>query len=368
VPDFGRYVLSVAETEVKNANGLNVPTDSFGEFLVRVTDPAVIYVNRFADSVDANVGNGVCADSSGDCSLRAAIQEANAAAPASRTIVLDEGTYELDLPPVPDATNSFPVPEGNTWCFVGARGFESSDERSGDLDIRGNVTILGNQASATTIDGGRLDRVFKVYPGSSLVLNRATVTGGQALDGSGILSAGSLSLDLVKLTANSALRGGGSIAVWNGHTEIERSMILENDALHGGGVFVCNGATVDISSSTIAKNVASIDGGGLYSSFGGAIQVTNSTISENRSPVGGSAIVNPVHLGKAAAGDSYSTDDRFHVYDLDDHLYVRDRQTGRYEQVDVSNEGVSGNNPSQFDAFFHPSISKDGRLVAFHAN
>lgn len=37
-------------------------------------------VNSSGDTVDANVGNGVCAGSSGQCTLRAAVMEANASA------------------------------------------------------------------------------------------------------------------------------------------------------------------------------------------------------------------------------------------------------------------------------------------------
>ena len=37
---------------------------------------AAFIVNTTADTNDANVGNGVCADASSQCSLRAAMQEA----------------------------------------------------------------------------------------------------------------------------------------------------------------------------------------------------------------------------------------------------------------------------------------------------
>src|SRR3954468_19623754 len=41
---------------------------------------ATFVVNSTSDTADASVGDGVCADASGGCTLRAAIQEANAAA------------------------------------------------------------------------------------------------------------------------------------------------------------------------------------------------------------------------------------------------------------------------------------------------
>ena len=45
---------------------------------VPVVHAATLVVDTTNDTVDANAGDGVCADSNGDCSLRAAIEEANA--------------------------------------------------------------------------------------------------------------------------------------------------------------------------------------------------------------------------------------------------------------------------------------------------
>ena len=56
---------------------------------------ATFVVNSSADSVDANPGNGVCADASGNCTLRAAIMEANALSGAD--ITLPAGTYTLTM-------------------------------------------------------------------------------------------------------------------------------------------------------------------------------------------------------------------------------------------------------------------------------
>ena len=43
-----------------------------------ITCPASFTVNSLGDTANANPGNGACADASGNCTLRAAIQEANA--------------------------------------------------------------------------------------------------------------------------------------------------------------------------------------------------------------------------------------------------------------------------------------------------
>ena len=46
---------------------------------------ATFYVDSEIDAVDALPGDGVCATSTGTCTLRAAIQEANAHSSGSRT-------------------------------------------------------------------------------------------------------------------------------------------------------------------------------------------------------------------------------------------------------------------------------------------
>src|SRR5262249_4471441 len=54
-------------------------------------------VNSTADAVDAAPGDGTCATSTGVCTLRAAIQEANALTGGPHTIRLPPGTYALTI-------------------------------------------------------------------------------------------------------------------------------------------------------------------------------------------------------------------------------------------------------------------------------
>lgn len=88
-------------------------------------------VSTTDDTVDANPGDGNCADSNGNCSLRAAVMEANAQAQTdpskSFIIVLQPGqTYTLTL-------------DSNT--------FDEMDAQEDDLDIRSQITIEGNGAT-----------------------------------------------------------------------------------------------------------------------------------------------------------------------------------------------------------------------------
>ena len=99
------------------------------------------------------------------CSLRAAIQAANAnaavagcaAGSGTDTITLPAGDYKLTI-----------APSGG------------DDNASGDLDISSNLTINGAGAAATTVDANGLDRVFSVSAGEIATIAGITITGGHA--------------------------------------------------------------------------------------------------------------------------------------------------------------------------------------------
>ena len=57
----------------------------------------VFDVDSTADAVDANPGDGVCASAAGECTLRAAVMEANASPYAYADIRLSAGTYRLTI-------------------------------------------------------------------------------------------------------------------------------------------------------------------------------------------------------------------------------------------------------------------------------
>ena len=99
------------------------------------------------DGVDVAHGDGVCATAAATCSLRAAVQEANALVGAD-IIVLPAGTYPLTLSgPGEDAA------------------------ATGDLDISEDLTIDGAGAAVTIVDGRAEDRVFDIAQSDSITVN-----------------------------------------------------------------------------------------------------------------------------------------------------------------------------------------------------
>jgi CSLREA domain-containing protein len=279
---------------------------------------ATFVVNSTLDAVDAVPGNGVCATAGGTCTLRAAVQEANALGGA-HSITLPAGTYTLTL-----------------------AGREESSAATGDLNIASgrDLTVNGAGMATTTIDANGIDRAFRSV-GGRLTLNDLTVRNGRAEgtasvsgfggcfymssaqltltrmvvtgcstgatggnNGGGIAIFGSTSMGVSTLTVadstiaqNSTPGPGGGLYLSSGTTAtVTRSTVSGNSATYGGGVFVFGDAgfapsTVTITESTIVQNVSTtLGGGGVYilssGSGNSALTVANTTITGNIATTG----------------------------------------------------------------------------------
>ncbi len=221
-------------------------------------------VDSTADTPDDNPGNGICADASDRCTLRAAIQEANALA-GSDSIVLRAETYTLS----------------------GAAGDDLT--LSGDLDITENVTITGTGTASTVIDGGGVDRIFDIDPsaaGIAVTISDLTIQNGNipGESGGGIRNSGTLTLDNTTLSGNvSGIDGGALLNL--GTLTLTSSTVSGNDASgNGGGMFNGSGNSLTVTASTVSGNSASgagRDGGGIFNASGASLTLTNSTITDN---------------------------------------------------------------------------------------
>lgn len=247
-------------------------------------------VNSTLDARDANAGNGICATSSGACTLRAAIEEANALAGAD-TITLPAGTYRITL------------------------GSGDDKAQRGDFDVTGILTITGAGPLSTIIDGNAADRVFDVQDNGSLNLSAVTIRNGDENQGAGIRNANililanvtlrdnvgkdgggvyvhrngsSASITNVTFTNNVAKQGGGLYAKDSSTASISRSLFNANSAEKGGALFVKgNGTAIALTNVTVAANSASTEGGGLQMDGNGVAQLSNVTVYGNSSPDGG---------------------------------------------------------------------------------
>ncbi|MCP4422222.1 MAG: CSLREA domain-containing protein, partial [Chloroflexi bacterium] len=221
-------------------------------------------VNTTSDTVDVNPGDGTCADSGGLCSLRAAIQEANAF-PGDDLITLSAATYTLSI--------------GGTGEDAGA---------TGDLDIDSadTLTLIGAGEDATFISAAGIDRVVHLIQGS-LEISDLSITGGDITgDGGGIRLESSTTLTLTGtvVDSNSASSNGGGIYT-QGNMTIINSVISGNGAGAGGGG-IYNAGAATILSSNIDNNNAPDSGGGIYNLNGQTITITNSTLGDNATESG----------------------------------------------------------------------------------
>src|SRR5687767_3035594 len=133
-------------------------------------------VNDTSDMVDSDVGDGACRTSAGTCSLRAAIQEANAN-PGADVIEVPGGTYEIAIPPL-----------------------NQNDITTGDLDITDSLAISGAGGGSTIVDGGTppagapprvhgLDRLVEVLvDGGTVTFSGLTFRDGYAENGGAVLN------------------------------------------------------------------------------------------------------------------------------------------------------------------------------------
>ena len=237
-------------------------------------EAATFTVTSMLDQTDVLPGNGVCATASNTCTLRAAIQEANAF-PGPDTIKLGTGVYMLTL------------------------GGRSEDGcATGDLDITEDLTIVGTGTKNTFINGGNLDRVFHVILPVSVTITKVTVQNGLAAEGMGggiYNNGGSLTIEKSEVSNNFATReggaSGGGLYSESGQVRIMGSTLSQNSAIaayhsgagSGGGVYI-NGGTLEITKCTINRNsTGGYNGGsgaGIYS-ISATLSLLQTTVSNN---------------------------------------------------------------------------------------
>jgi len=221
-------------------------------------------VNTTTDAPDATPGDGICADAAGQCTLRAAVQEASAQPSGSTiTILVPAGTFPLKL---------------------------------GVLSLTANtITVQGAGAVATTVDGRNASQVFNVSSAATVTLGQLTITHGNASLGGGIENAGTLTVTSTTVTTSVANNGGGIYNNQGATLTLAGTTVSQNVAGRDGGGIANNGGTLQLSRSTVAGNKASLAGGGIVDFFG-TVSISQSTIAGNaatgRNSEGGGGIAN----------------------------------------------------------------------------
>ena len=260
---------------------LSAPLIALLLFLLPGTGMAALFqVNSGYDVGDLNPGDGRCVAYLtiappyvfAHCTLRAAIQEANAL-PGADQILLQAGTYLLEM-----------AGQGEDQAITG------------DYDILDNLTISGEGVGKTIIDAHGLDRIFEVtQPGTTLTLADLSLVNGRLqastlpgnIQGAGIANRGILQISNCSLENNSIIGytmddglGGG---IYNqGRCTVTNSTLQNNSAVQGGGIYNADSGDLVLINSTVALNRAT-SGAGLANA--GLATMTNTTISGNRAAV-----------------------------------------------------------------------------------
>ena len=271
---------------------------------------AVITVTSTAD---------VLADD-GLCTLREAILAANLNIPFGNCPA-GEATDPITDLPVDQIV--FVNLRGSPDIYVLARPGANEDfALLGDLDIRESVSLVGNGAQETIIDGNELDRVFHVIVSLleiDAVIDGVTIRGGSATRGGGVYNfVGYLTISNSLVTSNktkcSGATGcpgdtlpptdtvslGGGIFTQGGSLSLFQTAVIENEVTcanligcvaRGGGVYISGdvaATTVTVVNSLIASNTVlclgcNAGGGGIYSDdqFGTMSIETSSVVFAN---------------------------------------------------------------------------------------
>ncbi len=231
-----------------------------------LTCPTTLTVNNTGDDVDINPGNGICetANGNGICTLRAAIQEANALV-----------TPTLCSP----LTINFNVTLPNT-IMLGS-----------DLPTiaHPNLTITGPGANQLTVSGASMYRPFNIGSGNyAVTISGLTVANGRGNGGGGLInfSTGQVNLDNMTFDSNAITgsSGGGGIRHASGGTlNVTGSTFLNNNSTGTGGGGINNFSTsgiVNVTNCTFSGNLANL-GGGIHNHSTGTTNVTNCTLVSN---------------------------------------------------------------------------------------
>jgi CSLREA domain-containing protein len=275
--------------------------------------PLLLIVNNSADVPDANPGDGICetAPGNGVCTLRAAIQEANAHASVDTIQLQANTTYTLTR--------------------VGA----DNTALNGDLDIYDHVNIVG--AGPTTIIDGNGDVV-----GES-VFQILCVGGAGANCGGGTSPPSIVNISNLTIRHGKSYRRGGAIDNV-GTLTLDNCVISDNRVVSatgdfGGGIY--NEGTLTLTNTVVSNNMTGFltpAGGGVYHSASSKVlTITNSTISGNSTPGFGGGIF--VHgaanlTGSTVSGNTAGTGGGISVDSYGELVAVNSTISGNYSNGD----------------------------------
>jgi len=259
------------------------------------------YVVDRADDVNVSV----CTSAPNDCSLRGAINDANAT--SGVTITFDSSvftsaatgtiTLSADLPEITanmdisglgrdqvivDGANShrpFTINASATVNLSGMTVTHGSSSFGGGLYNEGTLKVSDSAVSSNTGNSG--GGIYNLF--GTVTVNDSTLDGNTALSsGGGIVAlSGTLTVTNSTLDGGSATNFGGGIYAFSSTLTVTDSILSANSANDGAGGIYSGSSTVKVINSTLSGNSATNSGGGIFNGDSSALTVINSTLAEN---------------------------------------------------------------------------------------
>lgn len=392
---------SGSETDIPTVfTGDNAKSDeNFDNF----APAATFTVNSTGDAGDANTADGVCATAATVCTLRAAVQQANAAA-ASDTI-------------------TFAIPASDAGCAGGVCTITLTNGELSHFSSSGGLTITNaTGANNLLISGNNASRIFLVsstnltLDGVTIINGNGTGTTSTAFNGFGggiIQLGGTLTLTNSRVTRNSsAVRGGGiyaqsgatvtltnsivdsntssgsagGISVEESSAGVSSTLMLTNSTVSnntaqssGGGILSNNNNTITLINSTVSGNASGSGGGGIFLNFGGTLNLTGVTVANNRSTSatcttcaggisngsGTANLNNTIVAGNTAANSSSSPDFRGAISSTSSYNLIGNNQ-GASGITNGTNGNQVGTPTNQIDPRLEP-LANNGGATQTHA-
>jgi hypothetical protein len=236
---------------------------------------------------------------------------------ASLTVYLALSLLIIGLYAFVASSSSYPVAAAGTHWYVAPTGADSNDCLSPatacqsihtaitkatesatihiaagtyyeNLTITKTLTLIGERADLTHVDGSQRGRVFYVNATQPVTLSQITIQQGDAgqESGGGITAYTDVTLIDVIVRDNRAFSGGGIAVRKPALLTARNAAILNNAALNdaifsdGGGVLVTGGSSsASLTNVTMSGNHAAGTGGGMRAE--GYLELTNITIADN---------------------------------------------------------------------------------------
>lgn len=220
-----------------------------------------------------------------ECTLRAAIQQANAATGADVIDINVTGAIGLQSA-LPDLNTDMDINGPGAGQLTVQRSTSSGTPEFRIFRIgSSNSSSFNNSVSISglTVSGGKEAHGGSILNSqyTTLALESVAVSNNTAYhDGGGIHNSGTLTLTRSAISGNTAGISGGGIHTYPGTLTLTDSTVSNNTAYNGGGISA--GGTVTVTNSTISNNMGTSVGGGVTND--GALTLANATIKGNNSP------------------------------------------------------------------------------------